>query len=275
MQVSIKLIVVLLEIALFRVIHATNKTSSKKGLSVWEGGFYCGDIEAFSNLNWYYNWGWEFAPQCGPQPKPGNYVPMIWGYYGDIGEIPADPYDTILGFNEPNHQEQANLSPQDAAIGWIKLQEKYPDKILISPSAAPGGSSSVEEWFDEFFEICEELGCRVDYLATHSYTGNAKYDVDSCNNLYQRYGRKVWLTEFAKPTTRDPEVVLEYMKEILPMLEEAESVWKYSWFVSRYSSDFLNHTNAGEWYLDKANSLLDVYADFPLLTPLGKFYDEF
>ena len=163
---------------------AFNSTkSTKKGLSVWEGAFFCGDIEAFSSLTWYYNWGWEFAPQCGPQPKPGNFVPMIWGYWGEIGDIPADPYDTILGFNEPNHEEQANLTPEEAAIGWIALQEKYPDKILVSPSAAP---PNAEDWFDEFFDTCMELGCKIDYVASHSYTGNANYDMSFVNGLYER-----------------------------------------------------------------------------------------
>ena len=59
------------------------------------------------------------------------------------------------------------------------------------------------------------------------------------------------------------------------MLEAAESVWKYSWFVSRYSEDKIRDNNDTEWYLDKANSLLDVDADYPVLTQLGKFYDAF
>jgi hypothetical protein len=29
-------------------------------------------------------------------------------------------YDTILGFNEPNFGEQANMSPQEAAQYWIQ-----------------------------------------------------------------------------------------------------------------------------------------------------------
>ena len=68
---------------------------------------------------------------------------------------------------------------------------------------------------------------------------------------------------------------MDYMKAILPMLEEAESVWEYSWFVSRYGADERKENSTGDWYLDKANSLLDVDVDYPLLTPLGKFYDEF
>ena len=85
----------------------------------------------------------------------------------------------------------------------------------------------------------------------------------------------MWFSEFAKPSTKNPDVVMDYMRQILPMLEEAESVWKYSWFVSRYSKDGIKQNTTGEWYLDKANSLLDVDVDYPLLTPLGKYYDEF
>ena len=74
---------------------------------------------------------------------------MIWGWYGQ--ELPALPdYDTVLGFNEPNHATQANLSPQEAALGWMELQAAYPDKTLVSPSASP---PNTEEWFDEVFEI--------------------------------------------------------------------------------------------------------------------------
>ena len=88
---------------------------------------------------------------------------------------------------------------------------------------------------------------------------------------------KVWLTEFACSNTKDPEKALHYMKEVLPMLEAAESVWKYSWFVSRFKSDeYVSKMSSGlGWYLDKVNSLLEVDADYPILTTLGKYYDQF
>ena len=163
--------------------YAASTNSTKKGLSFGKNNFHCGDVETFSNLNWYYNWGTEFHPECGPQPKPGSFIPMIWGYWGHINEIKADPYDTILGFNEPNHKDQSNLSPEEAAFGWIDLQETYPDKILVSPCAS---APNTTEWFDEFFSICEELGCKIDYLASHSYTCNAEKDLDFVNDLYER-----------------------------------------------------------------------------------------
>ena len=49
---------------------------------------------------------------------------MIWGYWGQ--DFPALPdYDTVLGFNEPNHADQSNLSPEAAAYAWMELQANF------------------------------------------------------------------------------------------------------------------------------------------------------
>ena len=57
------------------------------------------------------------------------------------------------------------------------------DKILVSPSAAGGKS---DEWFEAFFDACESLGCRIDYLATHDYHGEADTVMDRLEDLYNR-----------------------------------------------------------------------------------------
>ena len=84
---------------------------------------------------------------------------------------------TILGFNEPNQPDQANMSPLEAAVAWLEVQDVYGDRELVSP--ATGHIDT--EWFDQFMAECELLGCRFDYLATHWYGdakggyGNAEY----------------------------------------------------------------------------------------------------
>merc|ERR1712227_703237 len=200
--------------------------SQRKEVCIAPEYYQCSDLSGFTGASWYYNWGIQPSPldhpECAgvPVPESPEFVPMIWGWYGQ--QLPPLPdYDTVLGFNEPNHASQANLSPEAAALGWMELQAAYPDKTLVSPSASPG-SYHPEDWFEEFFAICEELGCRIDYLATHAYSGNAQHDMDYLNNLYQRHGRKIWFTEFAKPSTKDPAKELQYMKEILPYLETSD-----------------------------------------------------
>ena len=48
---------------------------------------------------------------------------------------------------------------------WLVIQERYPDKVLVAPAT----SGIQTNWMDEFWTECEIRGCRIDYLATHSY----------------------------------------------------------------------------------------------------------
>jgi len=273
---------------------AAEKTerSSKKGLCIPPGkNFYCGDLTKFSRVSWWYNWHvtpnhdheeWCHCPSsnndCGVAPNQPSFVPMIWGYHedqpwhDDESDPVDDKYPIILGFNEPNHSDQSDLSPDVAAHGWMEIQEMYPDKILVSPAPAGGNIA----WFDQFFEICESLGCRIDYLATHDYQGNVNKVMNGLQNLYNRYGLKIWLTEFAKCCTRDVAEVEAFAREIIPRLEEAHYVYKYSWFITRYLDNkdrmLNNSTSEEDWYLDKVNALF--VEDTWQLTPLGQIYDE-
>ena len=108
----------------------STSTSTKKGLCVAPEFFLCGDVTAFTGISWYYNWGTnpvhEDHPECEGGKAPPGFIPMIWGYWGQ--EFPDLGYDTVLGFNEPNHVDQANMDPEVAAYAWLRLQEAYPDK---------------------------------------------------------------------------------------------------------------------------------------------------
>ena len=58
------------------------------------------------------------------------------------------------------------------------------------------------------------------------------------------------------------------LQEIVPRLEAADYVYKYSWFITRY-----NEKNAtGDWYLDPVNKLLE--ADSSSLSKVGELYNS-
>merc|ERR1711934_154208 len=234
--------------------------SSKKGLCVSKKNFDCRDLALFPNISWYYNWGSEYHGQsCSdPSPLPG-FIPMVWGYWGSVPtDIPAS-HPLILGFNEPDHENQANMSPERALEGWLLLQEAYPER---------------------FMDLCNAVNCRVDYIAVHRYGGSAENIMAMIDDLYRRHGKKIWLTEFAMSGTSNADKVLEFMQDILPMLEAHEGVFKYSWFMNRFA-DTNDHgcpfeDNNKAWCLDKVNSLLEVNMDEPpTLTKLGLFYSQF
>ena len=161
-----------------------------------------------------------------------TFVPMVWNFNAlHEGNLTIENEAVaVLGFNEPNHKEQSNMSGADAAILWKTIQQQSRGKPLVSPAAAPCGGNtcvgSVNHWFDEFFRHCN--GCKVDYLATHIYNCNANKIMQYLKGLYDRYGKKIWLTEFACPYTKDPHRQLALLRNLLPQLEAAPYIYRYA-----------------------------------------------
>jgi len=281
----------------------SGERSVKKGLVIpsWPRHI-CHDFEAFDTPSWWYNYHtyenvtdinkwWcncpsgkaHGDPACFPSdPKEMVFIPMIYGIPGQ-GHRPddhdpdvADYMDTVLAYNEPNQKVQSDISPEDAAFHYAELSEKYKDKILVSPATA--GIDT--RWMDDFMEACELLDCKIDYIATHEYlkVGDEQKTMDKLKAFSERYGgRKIWLTEFAVRNTHEEDDVIGVIENLLPMLEEAEYIWRYSWFISRYYNDPVDETSS--WWLHPINSLLD-YDDnslnnlSPTLTKVGEAYDR-
>lgn len=66
--------------------------------------------------HWFYSWGGDEPASL---PPGVEFVPMDWGYYGNkdnslmrwLAKVKAQPnVHALLGFNEPNGKEQANLT---------------------------------------------------------------------------------------------------------------------------------------------------------------------
>jgi len=200
------------------------------------------------------------------------HVPMVWGWWHNSQHpftltLPSNTR-ALLGFNEPNHKEQSGLTPEKAALAWPEVEHHAVGIPLVSPAAAPCGSATkcignTIEWFDRFFNACSS--CRVDFLATHLYSCNAQHTMSVLHDLYQRYHRKIWLTEFSCPHTHDAHRQLQYMKDILPRLEAADYIHRYAWFVSR--------TTSVDGFITSSASLLQPHG--PHLTELGRFYNNF
>jgi len=276
--------------------NSTWGPSPKKGIVVpyWPN-HRCGDFQAFNTASWWYNYHttdditdqqpwWCKCPDpgegdpphwCMPTTGRFHHVPMIVSPPG-TGQRPdwaesdppvADHYDVILGFNEPNQPDHGDLPPEQAAVAWMEeIQLKYPDKILVAPATA--GMDT--DWMDKFMEACEILGCRIDYVATHSYTtGNVNQMMNRLEEYSNRYHRKVWLTEFAMRNTYEEEKIVEYVTHLLPRLEAADFVWRYSWFLTRYYPGF---DDTHSFWLSPNNSLVEQ--DSPTLTAVGEAYNH-
>lgn len=202
-----------------------------------------------AGVSWWYNWAFE--PDTGVRDAYTSlgveYVPMVWGAKTDIGQaaarIPAG-IKAMLGFNEPNFREQANLSAKEAAARWPAVQAVADAKgaTLVSPAVNYCGGACQEtdpfKYLDDFFAACKD--CRVDALGVHIYVAcagdgqnHARWLIDILKNYEKRYRHPIWLTEFACYDGKNDGEVRAFMKDAVAHLESDPRVVRYAWFAGR------------------------------------------
>lgn len=148
---------------------------------------------------WAYDWG-RNEPILN---KDQFYAPMQhnrwWPGFGTYHENYADWNSDVkpaflLGYNEPDRPDQANISVEIGLDLWPKLMAM--DVPLVSPAPAQGGE---DWWLTPFMDQADDLGYRTDYGAGHWYSGpNVNNIFNHINDIQNdSNGRDVWLTEFS------------------------------------------------------------------------------
>ncbi|MBN1127518.1 MAG: glycoside hydrolase family protein [Chitinispirillaceae bacterium] len=241
------------------------------------------DLAAISpGVHWWYNWA--VTPETAVADVYRTYgmefVPMAWGAGFNTTRLrtflqsnPDVKY--ILGFNEPNFRSQANLTPSAAAAAWPAL-EAIADEFnleIVGPAVnycgdcvSENGTSYTDPvvYLDDFFAVCP--GCRVDYIAVHNYMCY-RSALQSYINRFYKYGKKIWLTEFAcwdqPASVVTSQFQIDYMRAALSALESDTMVFRYAWFIGR--TDDIG-----------AYPYQSIFAAAPgVLTDLGRHYVDF
>lgn len=208
------------------------------------------DMRALSRgVTWWYNWAFE--PDEGVRTTFASmgmaYVPMVWGAAVDTKQVEAKLLPdaaTLLGFNEPNFHEQANLSASAAAAAWPKVQAVADARglRLVSPAVnfCGGGCQDTDpfRYLDAFFAACP--GCRVDALGVHVYVGckgeggnHAKWLIDHLATYERRFTQPIWLTEFACNDAANADEQRAFLVDAVAYLEGDPRVERYAWFAGR------------------------------------------
>jgi len=248
----------------------------KRGFVADDAGTYksCDTPLLLNVSGWFYNYN-AYNPylasglsgDCsGAKATVSRFTPMNWCISSVNKSVPADVEQTYwMGFNEPNNAHNCNTDAETIARAWGRVMDLHPHAQLVSPATAGNGI----KWYDEFFGNCTRLygskGCRISYLATHDYNCHADSTLSYLKELYERYGYKVWLTEFScldhakgQPTAAHA----GYMAEVLPKLDAADFVYRYAWMSARDSSNLRNLVT------QDSNGNVE-------LTILGKMYNAF
>ena len=258
------------------MVEPPARKSFKRGIAYGFGSER--DLAALSRgVAWWYNWSPSYSDAVADvyRQLEMDWVPMTWnGNNPDqirtfLAQHPEVRY--LLTYNEPNFQDQANMTPAYAASIWPEFEaiaEEY-DVELVGPAMNFCGGCVVVDgapiandyvvWLDAFIESYRtQFGRqpRMDYTALHWYDFGLQ---DQVERMVERYGKPVWVTEFALWRGEDwntPEFERDWLLEVVAFLEAHPMVYRYAWFTGR-RPDFPR---------------INLLAEDGVLTPLGEAY---
>lgn len=192
--------------------------------------------------HWFYNWGPmpnEAYAACAETYDSG-FVPQVWGKKNiSEKEFWSNSY-AILGFNEPDNQEEADMTAAQAAALWPQIEQRASELGIPRIGSPATTTPTVEDgnkqmkWYDDFFQACQ--GCKVDFLVVHMYKTNTLSAKQTLSSLYERYHIPIWVKEInagGRWSGLPMEDHLEYMQELVPWMEEAPFIERYAWMSAR------------------------------------------
>lgn len=236
------------------------------------------------NSYWNYSWG---TNRVEAQPDGMEFIPMTWGAWGKEGlkkalqndvvpQIQSGKAKRLLGFNEPDKKEQANMPYTEALKYWPMLEDL--GIPLCSPACA-NPLSDIDDstqgvrgtWMRDFMREADKRNYRIDYIGVHWYGGPSPRSFkERMIQVYEAYDRRpLLISEFAvadwgaksvKGNTHSQESVLKFMKDVLPWMESQNWIAGYAWF-----SFEMNEA------VGTSSALFDLEGN---LTTLGRFYQS-
>ncbi len=243
---------------------------SKKGWvgSTWksmpDGLKYAFQQADLTRSTWYYNWG--ATPTIDPanaDEKTYNqeFVPEKWGAGGMWdGVYKIQEATHLMGYNEPDHSEQSNVSVEKAIEEWPLMMQT--GMRLGSPA------TTNYTWLYSFMDKCKKLNYRVDYVVVHAYWGgmSASQWYNDLKTIHERTGRPLWIKEWNNganwtkenwPSTQEQQYAkqLRDLTAIVHMLDTCS-------FIERYS--IYNWVEDKRMIIDKNGKL----------TPAGQMYAD-
>lgn len=259
---------------------------------VTKKGLAGGSTEAINstNITWYYNWntGMDTTPNVEYVPiRQTQYWPAFAPAYTKEG------YTHLLGFNEPDHTDQANMTVDAAISSWPGLLKSG---LRVG---SPATSDPYNPWMANFMTQAEANNYRVDYVALHCYWYKtaAQWKSD-LQYIYDKYKRPIWITEWniganwtANNFPDDVNTLTDAnatkhkndLAAILTVLESADYVERYSIYnwVQDARAMYVTINDAFKtrnpnWqnyvWLQTAPVISSTSTDYTVLTPAGQYY---
>ncbi|MGC6567763.1 MAG: glycosyl hydrolase, partial [Akkermansiaceae bacterium] len=175
--------------------------------------------------------------------------------------------NVLLGFNEPDRPDQANMGVDKAVELWPRLMDL--DIPLVSPACSLGGESW---WLSSWNNKISNKGYRCEYAGAHWYSGPSSTNLLNYIDTVQSAagGKPVWLTEFSVVDWSNgngdwsEETNYNFILEFLWRAEAKNNLRKYAIFI------FSGGAPTNPW--DKTNPRSNFRKNDGSLHPFGKAY---
>lgn len=201
------------------------------------------DVAALApGTSWSYNWRPSLNSHFDEamDAHQVDFFPMAWNGIDEVvlrEHISRHPEcEYLLGFNEPNLVDQANMTPQEAADRWPAVKS-IADELglkLISPAMNFGTLEGYYDpilWLDEFFALVPLEDFEA--IAIHCYMPKAA-SLKGFVEMFGKYNKPIWLTEFcAWDGAVSPQSQQQHMSDAFNYLESCDAVERYAWFIPR------------------------------------------
>ena len=260
---------------------------TKKGWAGWD------EVELnATNSTWYYDWS------ANGSTKPTlEYVPikqkLDWPGWEEI--LSKTGASHVLGYNEPDKSEQANITVETAIERW----PNYMQTGLRLGSPAP--SDPFNGWLTDFMTMAEARNYRIDFIPIHAYWDKSPEQwSNDLDYLYNQYQRPMWITEWnigANWTGNNfpdgPDMLTDAnatkhkndLKAVLDVLEGKEYVERYSIYnwvqdaravIATIDDSFkLRNPDWENYEWLKTAPVISSWDDgYKVLTPAGEYYSN-
>lgn len=236
--------------------------TSKKGIAGNPGN-------SWLNLLWWYDWNIDQSSTSDLEYvaiRQNQSWPSLSQNWQSLG------VNTLLGYNEPDQANQANLTISQAISSWGDLLAT--GLRVGSPATSDGGPNS---WLIPFVQQADAAGLRVDFVATHYYQANNPTNASACAsqmynfllNIWNNTHRPIWVTEwnnganwtdnspYPPPTYAQQQACVQAMVNMLETTPFVERYALYNWVEDTRSLITSSNTvtPAGTFYSNTVSAL--------------------
>ncbi|MDX3975768.1 glycosyl hydrolase [Shinella sp.] len=250
------------------------KNPFKVGIGTWDidsKATAIKDLDIF-DFNWYTDWSPDplWSPR-GLGLADARFVPMIWGKADltttNIKALQDAKSGYLLGFNEPDNKDQANMTVTEAIKLWPKLMRTGLE--LGSPACTTDQTLGKDSWLGKFMNLAEKKGYEIDFVAVHYYSENPSIaDFKKfLKGVQKAYDKPVWVTEWAlvdweNPNRFNPKEIAAFAAAATRMMDGLDFVKRHAWFGAYDGGD--------GWHIN--TQLLDAHGE---LTKVGEIFHDF